>query len=93
MSYLSQDAVEMVHCFGVVVQPDPGALARVLEPFAKLGLIPLSINSRLFAKAEQLSIDIQITGLTEEQGLRIANQIGSFPVTLNVVTGRKFLAA
>ena len=79
-----------VYCLGIVAQPDPGALARITEPFCKLGLVPLSVNSRLFPEAEELAVDIQIHGISEEQCQRIANQIGAMPITLRVVTGRKF---
>jgi hypothetical protein len=82
-----------VYCFGVVALPDPGALARIIEPFAKLGLVPLSVNSRHFIEAEELAIDLQIVGISEEQCSRIANQIGSMPLTLRVVTGRKYYQA
>lgn len=80
-----------VYCLGIVAQPDPGALARITEPFCKLGLVPLSVNSRLFAEADELAIDIQIRGISEEQCSRIANQIGAMPITRRVVTGRKFM--
>ena len=80
-----------IYCLGIVAQPDPGALARITEPFCKLGLVPLSVNSRLFAEADELAIDIQIRGITEEQCNRIANQIGALPITQRVVTGRKFM--
>jgi ACT domain-containing protein len=81
------EARETIQCIGVVVRPDPGALARVIEPFAKLGVVPLSVNSRHYPEAGQLVIDIQIAGMEEEQGRKIARQIGSFPITLRVVTG------
>jgi ACT domain-containing protein len=83
------EACETIQCIGVVVQPDPGALARVLEPFAKLGVVPSAVNSRLYAEAGQLVIDIQIPGMAEDQARKIARQIGSFPITLRVVTGPK----
>ena len=79
-----------VYCLGIVAQPEPGALARVIEPFCKLGLVPLAVNSRLFAEAEELAIDIQILGISEEQCQRIANQIGAMPITRRIVTGRRF---
>ena len=78
-----------VQCIAVVVRPDPGALPRVIEPFAKLGLVPLSVTSRLFAEAEKLAIDIQIAGMTRQQGQRVATLIGSWPTTLQVVLGSK----
>ena len=81
---------DSVQCISVIVQPDPGALVRVIEPFAKLGLVPLSVISRHFAHADQLVIDIQIAGMEEEQGLKIARTIGSFPITIRVLTGRKY---
>jgi acetolactate synthase small subunit len=91
MGAFEAEPCDRVQCISVVVLPDPGALARVVEPFAKLGVVPLSVNSRLFADVGQLAIDIQIAGMGEEQGLRIARQIESFPITLQVVTGQKYL--
>lgn len=82
-----------VYCFGVVALPDPGALARITEPFAKLGLVPHSLNCRHFVEAEELAIDIQIVGISEEQCNRIAGQIGAMPLTLRIVTGRKYYQA
>lgn len=80
----------MVQCIGIVMLPDPGALARAIEPFAKLGLVPRSVNSRLFAEAGRLEIDIQIEGMPDEQALRIANYLRSLPLTLQVVTAQKY---
>lgn len=85
------EACDLVQCLAVVVRPDPGALARVIEPFAKLGVIPLSVNSRLYADVGELVIDIQIAGMAEDQGHKIASQIRSFPITLHAMTGRKYL--
>ncbi len=93
MGSLEAEACDMVQCIGVVVRPDPGALVRVVEPFAKLGLVPVSVNSRLFADLDELVIDIQIAQMGEEQARRIARTIESFPITLQVTTGRKYMAA
>jgi acetolactate synthase small subunit len=82
---------DSVQCISVIAQADPGALARVIEPFAKLGLIPLSVTSRHFADADQLVIDIQIAGMAEELGQKIAKTIGSIPMTVRVLTGKKYI--
>ena len=84
------DVSAMVQCISVVMLPDPGALVRAIEPFAKLGLVPLSVNSRLFSEAGRLEIDIQIEAMPDEQALRIATYLRSLPITLQVMTDRKY---
>jgi predicted component of type VI protein secretion system len=61
----------------------------VIEPFTKLGLIPLSVQTRLYQESEELAVDIQIAGLSDEQCRRIASQIETMPFSIRVVTCRK----
>ena len=71
-------------CFGVITTLDPGALPRVVEAFAKRGLVPASVYVRRFAEQQSLHIDIQV-----EAPLRhcatIADQLRSLPVVQCVV--------
>jgi len=80
---------DVTYCLGITAHPDPGAIARIIEPFAKLGLVPLSINARLFSDAGELTVDVQIAGIGPDQCRRIANQIAAMPVVRRVVTGEK----
>lgn len=51
-------------CFAVRAAADPGSLPRILEIFAKRGLVPLSVQARLTGEAEPaLSVDLQVAGL------------------------------
>jgi len=51
-------------CFAVRAAADPGSLPRVLELFAKRGLVPSSVQARLTGDADPaLSVDLQVAGL------------------------------
>lgn len=55
-------------CFAVRAAADPGSLPRILELFAKRGLVPSSVQARLTGTGEPaLSVDLQVAGL--EPGL------------------------
>jgi hypothetical protein len=63
-------------CLTVRTVADPGSLPRVLEVFAKRGLVP----SKLFSVetgADELTVDLQVTGLDDDLGAVIANQLRS----------------
>ena len=51
-------------CFTVVAQPEPAVLPRVVELFAKRGLVPQRCHAT--ASMTALSIDVQIGGLDRE---------------------------
>jgi acetolactate synthase regulatory subunit len=50
-------------CFAISAQPGPAVLPRVLEPFAKRGLVPARWHAVCAAAGDELVIDIQIAGL------------------------------
>ncbi|GGF06998.1 hypothetical protein GCM10011611_10620 [Aliidongia dinghuensis] len=51
-------------CFAVRAAADPGSLPRILELFAKRGLVPSSVQARLTGGAESaLSVDLQVGGM------------------------------
>ena len=51
-------------CFAVRAAADPGSLPRILELFAKRGLVPSSVQARLSGGAKPaLSVDLQVAGL------------------------------
>jgi acetolactate synthase small subunit len=60
-----QPEAEPTHCFSVHAFADPGVMPRVLELFAKRGLVPSSWTSRVGAEQE-LTIDIQMSGMSAE---------------------------
>jgi prephenate dehydratase len=45
-------------CFAVSAAAEPGALPRLLEPFAKRGLMPSSVHARV--TGERLRADLQV---------------------------------
>ncbi len=53
------------HCFSVHAAAEPGVMPRVLELFAKRGLVPSSWTSRVGIEHD-LTIDIQMAGMSAE---------------------------
>lgn len=49
-------------CFSLVADPEPGVMPRVLELFAKRGLVPSVWHSRI-APTGELTVDIQVEGM------------------------------
>ena len=63
-------------CLTVRTVAEPGSLPRLLEVFAKRGMVP----SKLFCVAtgaDELTVDLQVTGLDNDLGAVIANQLRS----------------
>lgn len=50
-------------CFTVTADADPGMLARLLEGFAKRGLVPERVHALTSADGETLDLDLQVAGL------------------------------
>ena len=63
-------------CLTVRTIADPGSLPRVLEVFAKRGLVPAKLFS-VATGADELTVDLQVSGLEPELGAVIANQLRS----------------
>ena len=77
-------------CFAVEAEPDPGVMPRVLELFAKRGLIPSQWRSTLGGgPGAALHIDIQVEGM--ERGLAdyIASCLRQLPAVEVVLTSEK----
>ena len=68
----------------VVADADPGALARVLERFQNLDILPRRIIAE-FGTNDTLHIQVDVFGVTEERLTLIAAKIGQVPsiVTAN----------
>ena len=60
-----QSEAEPTHCFSVHAAAEPGVMPRVLELFAKRGLVPSSWTSRVGLE-QDLTIDIQMVGMSAE---------------------------
>lgn len=66
-----------VTCFSVAASPDPGLMPRVLELFAKRGLIPSRFIGCLASAPEpRLELDIQASGLSPETAAHMARSLG-----------------
>ena len=51
-------------CFSVFAAPEPGVMPRVLELFAKRGLVPARFHADLTGEGSHgLEIDVQVAGL------------------------------
>jgi acetolactate synthase small subunit len=57
-------------CFSVHAAAEPGVMPRVLELFAKRGLVPTSWHSRV--NGGELTIDLQMKGLDGDTAAYIA---------------------
>src|SRR5205085_1189950 len=70
-SVADRDAAPLTACFSVYADAEPGVMPRVLELFAKRGLVPQRWQSAAAGKA--LTIDVQIGGLGRDTVDYIAN--------------------
>ena len=60
----ADDGLPATACFSVHARAEPGVMPRVLELFAKRGLVPSCWHSSISgADRSQLTIEIQISGL------------------------------
>ncbi|MFZ5792603.1 MAG: hypothetical protein ACOY3L_18075 [Pseudomonadota bacterium] len=76
-----------VYCFAIQAAADPGAIARVLEPFAKRGLVPSRCHAVLAGpEREELLIDVQVAGLAPEEGDQIARHLRQQVLVASVLT-------
>jgi acetolactate synthase small subunit len=61
---VADDDLSVTACFSVHAHAEPGVMPRVLELFAKRGLVPSAWNSTTYGTDQaQLTIDIQMHGL------------------------------
>ncbi len=66
-------ATSRVACFSIQAEAEPGVMPRVLELFAKRGLVPRRWVSDVTGPGDgQLSIDVQVAGLAPETQAYIA---------------------
>jgi len=72
----SSRAALPTQCFSVQALADPGTLPRVLEVFAKRGLVPARVHaSRASAAKGDLVVDIQLDDTGTEQARLIAQEL------------------
>jgi hypothetical protein len=86
--------LERVDCFSVFAAADPSVLPRILDVFCLFGLIPERCHSALGeAEGGQLTIDIQIAGLTAEDAERLAKRLRRVLTVTQVLWSEKRRAA
>jgi acetolactate synthase small subunit len=75
-------------CFSVVAEADPGVMPRVLELFAKRGLVPSLWHSRV-APTGELTIDLQVEDMPPTLARQIAESLRQFWGVSTVLTAEK----
>jgi hypothetical protein len=82
-------------CFSIQAEADPGVMPRVLELFAKRGLIPSRWHSDLEGEATRapgLTIDLQVTGLNRQQVAHVSATLRGMVSVNSVLTSEKLYA-
>ena len=77
-------------CYSVHAPADPSVMPRVLEVFAKRGLVPSRWYSTLDGPGgEELHIDIQVTGLEPGMSERLAKLLRQLVCVETVLTSHR----
>jgi hypothetical protein len=66
----------------VAAEPDPGVLARVLERFQNLNVVPRRVLAE-WATTGTLHVEVQVGGISEDMLSLIAAKLGQVPSILN----------
>jgi hypothetical protein len=66
----------------VVADADPGAIARVVERFHNLNIIPRRVSAE-FSSNDLLHIEVDVCGIPDEQLMLIAGKIRQAPSIVN----------
>jgi len=88
----TEQAQTVTACFAVRAAADPSSLPRILEFFAKRGLVPSSVQARLTRGAEMqgdglaLSVDLQVAGLEPALVEAVAETLRQIWVVERVLT-------
>jgi acetolactate synthase small subunit len=75
-------------CFSVVADADPGVMPRVLELFAKRGLVPSLWHSKI-APTGELTIDLQMQEMEAQTAHHIAGCLRQIWGVATVLTAEK----
>lgn len=77
-------------CFAITAVAEPGAMPRVLEVFAKRGLVPSQWYSTLTGRSDdELTIDVQIDGVDVMLATRLAESLRQVVVVRTVLVSEK----
>jgi len=66
----------------VVADADPGAIARVIERFQNLNIVPRRVTAELSSN-DILHIEVDVCGLSDERLALIAGKIRQAPCVVN----------
>lgn len=83
---LVPNAPNRVACFAVVSDADPGVLPRLLAPFTKRALVPMSVNCHRLDAADRLATIIVMDALTLQEADHLAMLLRTIPLVHEVVT-------
>jgi acetolactate synthase small subunit len=75
-------------CFSVTAEAEPGVMPRVLELFAKRGLVPSLWHSKV-APTGELTIDLQMNGMEAPLARQIAQSLRQVWGVSTVLTAEK----
>jgi acetolactate synthase regulatory subunit len=90
---LAEPSRVITACFAVQARAEAGAMPRVLEPFAKRGLVPSQWRSTLAGSArDELHIEIQLEDASHELADTIARCLRQIPDVEMVLTSEKRVA-
>lgn len=82
-----------VACFSIQAGADPSVMPRVLELFAKRGMIPQRWHSDLGGRRrDELTIDLQVDDLERAKAELIAHAIRQMVTVTSVLTSEKSYA-
>lgn len=87
---LDPHAHQRTACFSVVAAADPGVMQRVLQVFAKRGLVPSQWYSTVCGpRHADLHIDVQVAGMDAALQDRIAESLRAVVSVGTVLTSEK----
>ena len=80
-----------IACFSVQAEAEPSVMPRVLEQFAKRGIVPLQWHSSLgrAAQGRELYIDVQVEAMEPDLVVRIAETLRQLVHVQLVLTAEK----
>jgi acetolactate synthase regulatory subunit len=79
-----------VQCFAVTAEAEPGAMPRVLEVFAKRGLVPSQWHSTIAGHhGNELQIDIQVADVDSDLARRLADTLRQVVAVRSVLVAEK----
>ena len=91
---LAAEPDSLPYCYSVEAHAEPSVMARVIEQFAKRGLLPSRCMAVLEgSNAEALVIDVQIAGLEPEVAEHIARSLGQLAYVERVLFTRAHRAS